>query len=55
MNDKITSNDLKWNEHGFEDEEVVAGGDTEGFVDIPASEADKGGRYGKVSDHFSHS
>ena len=55
MNDEITGDDFEWDEHGFKDEEVVACSDTKCFVDITASEADEGGRYGKVSDHFSHS
>lgn len=55
MDNEITSDDFEWDKHGFEDEEVVACSDTEGFVDISTSKADEGGGYGKVSDHFSHS
>ncbi len=55
MNDEITSDDFKWDEHSFEDEEIVACSDTEGLVDISASEADEGGGDREVGDHFSHS
>ena len=55
MNYEITGDDFKWDEHGFEDEKVVACSDTKCFVDITASKTDEGGGYREVSDHFSHS
>ncbi len=47
MNYDIACHDLEWYQHGFEDEEIIAGGETKCFVDVAAGETDEGRRYGR--------
>lgn len=55
MDNEITSDDFKGDQHSLEDEEIVARGDSEGLVNISASKADEWRGDGEISDHFSHS
>lgn len=55
MDNEITSDDFKGDQHSLEDKEVVARGDSEGLVNISTSKADEWRGDGEISDHFSHS
>ncbi len=48
MDDDITCDDLKGNKSCFEDEEIIARCNPEGFIDVAACEADEGRRDGEV-------
>jgi len=54
VDDDVTSDNLERHQGRFEDEEVVAGSDAEGFVDVASREPDKGRGDGQVRDHFRH-
>ena len=54
VDDDVAGDDFERHKHGFKHEEVVPSSDAEGFVDVPACEADEWRRDGKVGDHLGH-
>lgn len=54
VNDEVACGDLKGDEGGLEDEEVPAGGEAKGLVDVAAGEADEGRGDGQEGDHLGH-
>ena len=54
MDDQVASNNFEGYQKGLKDEEIIASGDSKGFVNVPPSEADEGRRDRQVGHHLRH-